>query len=317
MQNIAKDLFQEQINQLTNVKNLIDDKFDNAINILNAAEQIVLTGVGKSGHIAKKINATMLSYGLPTIYLDPVEALHGDLGLVKEGASIILLSKSGTTNELISLYPYLKSRNCKLIGLVGNSKSFLADNSDVFIDLTIDKEACPFNLAPTSSTTVSLVMGDAIAVALVKAKGLRPRDFSINHPSGQLGRNTILKVKDVMTSGEKLPIIDEKSNLNDAIIEITKKNLGCVIVNNDKNIGILTDGDIRRILQRKLDINNTIVKDVMTSDPITINENRYLGEALSLMEKRSSQISLLPVLDDNKNLTGLIRIHDIYGSEVL
>lgn len=317
MQNIAKDLFQEQIKQLENVKNLIDDKFDNAINILNAAEQIVLTGVGKSGHIAKKINATMLSYGLPTIYLDPVEALHGDLGLVKEGASIILLSKSGTTNELISLYPYLKSRNCKLIGLVGNSKSFLADNSDVFLDLTIDKEACPFNLAPTSSTTVSLVMGDAIAVALVNAKGLRPRDFSINHPSGQLGRNTILKVKDVMTSGEKLPIIDENANLNDAIIEITKKNLGCVIVNNDKNIGILTDGDIRRILQRKLDINNTIVKDVMTSDPITINENRYLGEALSLMEKRSSQISLLPVLDDNKNLTGLIRIHDIYGSEVL
>jgi arabinose-5-phosphate isomerase len=317
MQNIAKDLFQEQIKQLENVKNLIDDKFDNAINILNAAEQIVLTGVGKSGHIAKKINATMLSYGLPTIYLDPVEALHGDLGLVKEGASVILLSKSGTTNELISLYPYLKSRNCKLIGLVGNCKSFLADNSDVFLDLTIDKEACPFNLAPTSSTTVSLVMGDAIAVALVKAKGLRPRDFSINHPSGQLGRNTILKVKDVMTSGEKLPIIDEKANLNDAIIEITKKNLGCVIVNNDKNIGILTDGDIRRILQRKLDINNTIVKDVMTSDPITINENRYLGEALSLMEKRSSQISLLPVLDDNKNLTGLIRIHDIYGSEVL
>lgn len=317
MQNIAKDLFQEQIKQLENVKNLIDDKFDNAINILNAAEQIVLTGVGKSGHIAKKINATMLSYGLPTIYLDPVEALHGDLGLVKEGASVILLSKSGTTNELISLYPYLKSRNCKLIGLVGNSKSFLADNSDVFLDLTIDKEACPFNLAPTSSTTVSLVMGDAIAVALVKVKGLRPRDFSINHPSGQLGRNTILKVKDVMTSGEKLPIIDENANLNDAIIEITKKNLGCVIVNNDKNIGILTDGDIRRILQRKLDINNTIVKDVMTSDPITINENRYLGEALSLMEKRSSQISLLPVLDDNKNLTGLIRIHDIYGSEVL
>jgi len=314
---IAKDLFQEQINQLTNVMNHIDSKFEEVISILNAAEQIVLTGVGKSGHIAKKINATMLSYGLPTIYLDPVEALHGDLGLVKEGASIILLSKSGTTNELISLYPYLKSRNCKLIALVGNSKSFLADNSDVFLDLTIDKEACPFNLAPTSSTTVSLVMGDAIAVALVHKKGLRPRDFSINHPSGQLGRNTILKVKDVMTSGEKLPIIDENANLNDAIIEITKKNLGCVIVNNDKNIGILTDGDIRRILQRKLDINNTIVKDVMTTDPISINENRYLGEALSLMEKRSSQISLLPVLDDNNNLKGLIRIHDIYGSEVL
>lgn len=314
---IAEEVFQDQINQLINVKNLINEKFDLVIDLLNESKQIVLTGVGKSGYIAKKINATMLSYGLPSIYLEPVEALHGDLGLVNESATVILLSKSGTTDELINLYPYLKSRNCKLISIVGNSKSFLALNSDYFLDVTVEKESCPFNLAPTNSTTATLVMGDAIAIALVKKKGLRPRDFSINHPSGQLGRNTILKVKDVMSRDEKLPIISSEANLNDAIIEITKKNLGCVLVNDNNGLGLLTDGDIRRILQRKLDINDTIVKDVMTKDPIRINQEKYLGEALSLMEKRTSQISLLPVVDDNNILVGLVRIHDIYGSEML
>lgn len=314
---IAEEVFQDQINQLTHVKNLINEKFDIVIDLLNESKQIVLTGVGKSGYIAKKINATMLSYGLPSIYLEPVEALHGDLGLVNESATVILLSKSGTTDELINLYPYLKSRNCKLISIVGNSKSFLALNSDYYLDVTVEKESCPFNLAPTNSTTATLVMGDAIAIALVKKKGLRPRDFSINHPSGQLGRNTILKVKDVMSRDEKLPIISSEANLNDAIIEITKKNLGCVLVNDNNGLGLLTDGDIRRILQRKLDINDTIVKDVMTKDPIRINQEKYLGEALSLMEKRTSQISLLPVVDDNNSLVGLVRIHDIYGSEML
>lgn len=314
--NIAQEVFQDSINQLQKVKSLLSDSFDQVVDLLNNSEQIVLTGVGKSGYIGKKINATMLSYGLPTIFLDPVEALHGDLGLVKDGSTVILLSKSGTTDELINLYPYLKSRNCKLVSIVGNSKSFLAQNSDFFLDVTVEKESCPFNLAPTNSTTVTLVMGDALAIALVKKKGLRPRDFSINHPSGQLGRNTILKVKDVMSRDDKLPIIDSNSNLNDAIIEITKKNLGCVLTKDD-GLGLLTDGDIRRILQRKLDINSTIVKDVMTKDPITINQEKYLGEALSLMEKRTSQISLLPVVDNDNNLVGLLRIHDIYGSEML
>jgi len=314
--NIAQEVFQDSINQLQKVKSLLSESFDQVVDLLNNSEQIVLTGVGKSGYIGKKINATMLSYGLPTIFLDPVEALHGDLGLVKDGSTVILLSKSGTTDELINLYPYLKSRNCKLVSIVGNSKSFLAQNSDFFLDVTVEKESCPFNLAPTNSTTVTLVMGDALAIALVKKKGLRPRDFSINHPSGQLGRNTILKVKDVMSSDDKLPIIDSNSNLNDAIIEITKKNLGCVLTKDD-GLGLLTDGDIRRILQRKLDINSTIVKDVMTKDPITINQEKYLGEALSLMEKRTSQISLLPVVDNDNNLVGLLRIHDIYGSEML
>lgn len=315
--NIAEEVFQDQINQLTNVKNLINEKFDLVIDLLNESKQIVLTGVGKSGYIAKKINATMLSYGLPSIFLEPVEALHGDLGLVNDSSTVILLSKSGTTDELINLYPYLKSRNCKLVSIVGNSKSFLALNSDYYLDVTVEKESCPFNLAPTNSTTATLVMGDAIAIALVKKKGLRPRDFSVNHPSGQLGRNTILKVKDVMSRDEKLPIISSEANLNDAIIEITKKNLGCVLVNDINGLGLLTDGDIRRILQRKLDINDTIVKDVMTKDPIRINQEKYLGEALSLMEKRTSQISLLPVVDDKNSLVGLVRIHDIYGSEML
>lgn len=317
MQKIAKDIFQEQLNQIQNVMNLINDDFEKVIKLLNNSNQIIITGVGKSGYIGKKINATLLSYGIPSIFLDPVEALHGDLGIVNQGACVVLLSKSGSTDELVNLYPYLRSRNCKIIAMVGNDKSFFATNSDIFLNVSVEKEACPFNLAPTSSTTVSLIMGDAIAIALVKAKGLRPRDFSINHPSGQLGRNTILKVKDVMHSGDKLPIINADANLNDAIIEITKKNQGCVIIKNNEKFGILTDGDIRRILQRKLDINSTIVSDVMTKEPISVNEDRYLGEALSLMEKRQSQISLLPVVNDNSELTGLIRIHDIYGSEIV
>lgn len=314
---IAEEVFQQQIDELIKVKGKLNDTFDNVIELLNSSEQIVLTGVGKSGYIAKKINATMLSYGLPSIYLEPVEALHGDLGLVKKGACVILLSKSGTTNELINLYPYLKGRGCKLISLVGNSKSFLAINSDYFLDVSVDKESCPFNLAPTSSTTTTLVMGDAIAIALVKKRKLRSEDFSINHPSGQLGRNTILKVKDVMASGDKLPLISSNSTLNDAIIEITKKNLGCVLINDNNNLGLLTDGDMRRILQRKLDINTTKVYEVMTNNPITINQEKYLGEALAIMEKRVSQISLLPVVNDENALSGLIRIHDIYGNELL
>lgn len=314
---IAEEVFQQQIDELIKVKGKLNDTFDNVIELLNSSEQIVLTGVGKSGYIAKKINATMLSYGLPSIYLEPVEALHGDLGLVKKGACVILLSKSGTTNELINLYPYLKGRGCKLISLVGNSKSFLAINSDYFLDVSVDKESCPFNLAPTSSTTTTLVMGDAIAIALVKKRKLRSEDFSINHPSGQLGRNTILKVKDVMASGDKLPLISSNSTLNDAIIEITKKNLGCVLINDNNNLGLLTDGDMRRILQRKLDINTTKVYEVMTNNPITINQEKYLGEALAIMEKRVSQISLLPVVNDENTLSGLIRIHDIYGNELL
>lgn len=317
MHKIAKEVFQEQLNQIQYVMSLIDDNFDKAIDILNNSQQIIITGVGKSGYIGKKINATLLSYGIKSLFLDPVEALHGDLGIVNDRASVILLSKSGSTDELVNLYPYLRSRNCKIIAMVGNDKSFFATNSDVFLNVSVNKEACPFNLAPTSSTTVSLVMGDAISIALVKAKELRPRDFSVNHPSGQLGRNTILKVKDVMHSGEKLPIVDETATLNQAIIEITKKNLGCVIIQTGNSFGILTDGDIRRILQRKLDINSTIVAEVMTKEPITVNENRYLGEALSLMEKRQSQISLLPVVNDNSELTGLIRIHDIYGNEMV
>ena len=314
---VAEEVFQQQIDELIKVKSKLNDTFDNVIELLNSSEQIVLMGVGKSGYTAKKINATMLSYGLPSIYLEPVEALHGDLGLVKKDACVILLSKSGTTNELINLYPYLKGRGCKLISLVGNSKSFLAINSDYFLDMSVDKEACPFNLAPTSSTTTTLVMGDAISIALVKKKGLRPEDFSINHPSGQLGRNTILKVKDVMASGDKLPLISSNATLNEAIIEITKKNLGCVLINDGDALGLLTDGDIRRILQRKLDINTTNVGEVMTKNPITIYQEKYLGEALAIMEKRVSQISLLPVVNQDNSLTGIIRIHDIYGNELL
>ena len=316
MQSIAKEILIQESESLKIASKRINDSFDKAIDFLINSDPIIFTGVGKSGYIARKIVATLNSYGIKSIFLDAVEALHGDLGIVPKGSSAILISKSGSTDELVQLLPYLKSRNCNLIGLFGNQSSYLASNVDVNIDASVDKEACPLNLAPTSSTTLALALGDAIAGALVVKKEIKSRDFSINHPSGQLGRNTNLKVQDVMKIGDSLPIIESGNSLKNAVIEISRKSLGCVcVVEGTRFLGIITDGDIRRALEDHDNLSNIPVEEIMTQNPVSINKEEFLGLALDLMENRVSQISVLPVLE-NEELVGLIRIHDVYGKNI-
>lgn len=293
---------------------LIDESVVEPIKILSESNLILTTGVGKSGFIAKKFAATLSSYGVRAIYLEPVEALHGDLGIAEKNSSIVLISKSGTTSELLNLFPYLKARNINTVSITANKESFLAKNCDYHFYTKVEKESCPLNLAPTTSTTLALAICDSISASLVKIKDIKVEDFARNHPSGQLGRNNTLKVSDVMKSGELIPLVESGSMVKDAIIEISNKGLGCVCVLKSNTLyGILTDGDIRRSLQQNQDINETLIDDVMTKNPITIKQDATLGTALGVMENRKSKIGVLPVVDDSESLVGVIQIHDIFG----
>ncbi len=301
----------EESNAILKIINQNNDNIFEAINLISNCNKVIFSGVGKSGLIAQKIAATFSSIGVPACFLHPVEALHGDLGLVQDGDVTIMLSKSGTTEELIKLYPYLSSKT-KIITITSNTNSYLSNKADISIDASIEKEACPNNLAPMTSTTVALAIGDALAACLIKMNKFTSTDFSKFHPLGQLGKNLTIKVSEVMHSGNKLPYVNSNSDLKDAIIEISNKGLGIVcVVENGKLIGIITDGDLRRTLEKDLDIRNLKVEDVMTKKPIIISPDLVLGEALSIMEERKSQINVLPVVDENSNCLGVIRLHDI------
>ncbi len=312
----ANRVFDEEIMALQKVKSLLNGDFADAVNMVANAHKIVVTGVGKSGNIGNKISATLSSIGVSSVFLHPVDALHGDIGIVQEGDVAILLSKSGGTEELVRFIPYLKMRKAKIIAIVGNMESYLARSADIALNATVEKEACPFNLAPTTSTTVALALGDALAVAVMKVRGVTQEDFSRLHPSGQIGRNITLHVKDVMHSKEKMPRITSDASMRDLIIEMSNKALGCVCVcdENEKLLGLVTDGDIRRIFQKVKDLDSVSISDVMTPKPVKVNEDSYLAEALSLMENRKSQISVLPVLNKQDQCVGVIRIHDIISS---
>jgi arabinose-5-phosphate isomerase len=314
--NTGKKVLRDEINSINKVIDNIDISFFKSVCLLSEAKKIILTGIGKSGLIAQKIAATFSSLGFPSVFLHPVEALHGDIGIVQAGDVAILLSKSGSTEEIVKLLPYLKSRQCKTIALAGEANSYLAINSDNFINAEVESEACYLNLAPTNSTTVALAIGDALSVALSKYQDLKVEDFAKQHPLGQLGRNVTLQVKDVMHKGDKMPFIYNGDEFIKAIIEISAKKLGCVcIIDKDKKLcGLITDGDIRRTLMNNYDIRDLTVNDIMTKNPITINPEILLGEAISVMSNRESQISVLPVVDNNYHCIGVIRVHDIIRS---
>jgi len=313
---IGKQALTDEIDALIRARDILSDEFGIAVHMLAKANKIIVTGVGKSGLIARKIAATFSSIGISSLFLHPVEALHGDIGVVQKGDVTILLSKSGTTDELLKLLPYLKMRNSGIISILGNVDTAIGRFSDVIINGSVTHEACPFNLAPTSSSTLSLALGDALAIAVMKTKNVSLSDFSRLHPLGQIGRSVTVKVSDIMHTGNKIPIISYDSSFRDAVIEITKKDLGCVCITDSKNIlqGIITDGDVRRILQQTENMTGLKSSSVMTKCPITINEDAYLHEALALMENRNSEISVLPVVDDFGNIKGVIRIHDIIRS---
>ncbi len=295
------------------------DQVERVIEILTGCKgKVVLLGVGKSGIIAQKIAATMTSSGTASIYLHPSDALHGGLGIVRPDDVVIALSNSGETDEVIQILPYLKRRQVPIIALVGNVNSTLAERADAVLDASVDQEACPLNLAPTTSTTVALAIGDALAMTLMQAKGLTSDDFALNHPAGQLGKRLTLRVADLMHAGVKNPTISTAAPWLEVISAISKFGLGAVNVvdGEGKLAGIITDGDLRRSLQ-KIDyanLSNIRSEALMTSDPVVVTPEMLAFDALRLMEDRPSQISVLPVVDDKRACIGLIRVHDIVRS---
>lgn len=305
-------------------KLLLNNNFIAAVELLTSSHKIIVSGVGKSGIIGQKIAATLSSTGSSAVFLHPVEALHGDIGMVQKGDVVLLLSKSGNTEELIKTIPYLKMRSANIISIVGNISSHLARNSDVVLDASVIKEACPFNLAPTASTTVALAIGDALAVALMYKKNITLEDFSRLHPLGQIGRIVTLNVQDVMKNFSEIATVNSRATFKETLVAMSKKPNGCCccIDENFNLLGILTDGDVRRVLERYDDIRELFITDVMTKKPVTISPTSPLVEALALMENRENQISILPVVSKNstsdnklnnnpKQLLGLVRLHDI------
>ncbi|MBE9193635.1 KpsF/GutQ family sugar-phosphate isomerase [Gloeocapsopsis crepidinum LEGE 06123] len=295
---------------------LQSEHVEKAVEILaNCRGKVVLAGVGKSGIVARKIAATLTSTGTLAVYLHPADALHGDLGIVTSDDVAMVLSNSGETDELVVMLPHLKARQVPIIALVGNLRSTLARNADVVMDAAVDKEACPFNLAPTTSTTVALSIGDALAMTLMQVKGLTPEGFAVNHPAGRLGKRLTLRVRDLMHSGVENPTVSPQASWIEVLTTISKGGLGAVNVVDDLGhlLGIITDGDLRRLLQKAqhkdLDSFNAIA--IMTANPVVVSPELLAFHALELMENRPSQISILPVVDGQEHCIGLIRLHDI------
>jgi arabinose-5-phosphate isomerase len=297
------------------------EEVDRVVAILTGCPgKIILLGVGKSGIIAQKIAATMTSSGTAAVHLHPSDALHGGLGIVNPDDVVLMLSNSGETDELLVLLPFLKQRKVPLIAIVGNLKSTIAQRADAVIDASVDQEACPLNLAPTTSTTVALAMGDALAMALMRAKGLTEGDFAINHPAGRLGKRLTLRVADLMHGGAENPTVPDDAAWLEIISALTHFGLGAVNVidKNRRLAGIITDGDLRRSLQRinpaDLSFANLRCDQLMTRDPVVTNPEMLAFDALRLMEDRPSQISVLPVIDADRLCVGLLRLHDIVRS---
>ncbi|AFM05511.1 KpsF/GutQ family protein [Bernardetia litoralis DSM 6794] len=311
----ANEVFDLEIDALQKAKQQIATTFQKAVElILSSKGKIVITGVGKSGIIAHKISATLASTGTPSVFLNASEALHGDLGMVSKGDIVIMLSKSGTTIELVKMLPTLHKVGAKTIGIFSNIETRLAKNLDLLLDATVEREACPLNLAPMSSTTVSLVIGDALAAALIKARDFKDKDFAVFHPAGQLGRNLLLTAADVMHNNENLPIVSAQNSLKEVVIVMTKYNLGAVCVCDETNKleGIITDGDVRRFLTHS-DTLTAKAEEIMTKNPISLNPTMRLSEVLNVMENKKRQIYVAPVIDEQNNCLGIVRMHDILG----
>ncbi len=293
---------------------LLDAQFDNAVDsILECKGKVVVCGIGKSGSVAQKVTATLCSTGTEAVFLHAAEAIHGDIGIYRRGDIVVFFTKSGTTAEMLQLIPFFKERESKIIAVTGNMHSPVARQSDFIINASVEREADTLNLAPTASSTVALALGDALAVALMHARGFGERDFARLHPGGQLGKNLLLKVSDVMHPTQHIATVDTTTSLRDVIIAMTKHNLGaaCVVDADGSFAGIITDGDVRRILIHTTDINSISAQSMMTANPVTVAPDAPLKVAVDLMENRSSQLSVLPVIDAGK-LMGLIRIHDVY-----
>ncbi|MFH0703297.1 MAG: KpsF/GutQ family sugar-phosphate isomerase [bacterium] len=313
----AKEVLEIEAASVTKLINRLGDPFLKAIEILYGCKgRVIVTGMGKSGIIGKKIAATFSSTGTPSFFLHPAESTHGDSGVLTREDVILAISNSGETTELLYLLPLIKRFDIKLIALTGKINSTLAQKSDITLDLSVEKEACPFGLAPTASTTAALAMGDALAICLLQKKGFTQEDFLLFHPSGSLGKGLFWKVEDLMISGDKLPIIKAESKFQKAVVEISDKRLGLAIVvdENNKLQGILTDGDIRRTLTEYREVSNLKVKDVMTKNPKIIEKEDLAAKALQIMEKYS--ITSIIILNNDGCPEGVIHIHNLLKAGV-
>ncbi len=290
----------------------IDAQFDSACELLLAVTgRIIVTGMGKSGHIARKIAATLASTGSPAYFVHPGEASHGDMGMITADDAVIALSNSGEVGEIVTLLPLLKRLGVPLISMTGNPASSLARASDAHLDTGVETEACPLDLAPTSSTTTALVMGDALAIALLEARGFTADDFAFSHPGGTLGRKLLLLVSDVMRSGEGIPRVEQHLKLSSALLEISDKGLGMTTVVDDNGhlVGVFTDGDLRRSLDSRIDINETTIGELMSGNAKTARPDMLAAEAMRIMEE--NEIGALVVVDDNDSLAGVLHLKDL------
>jgi len=312
----AKKTIDLEARSISNLSGLLDQDFEKAINAINNCDgRLVVSGIGKSAIIAQKIVATLNSTGTPSVFLHAADAIHGDIGMVQQNDIVMIISKSGESPEIKVLVPLIKNFKNTIIAICGNMQSYLAKCADIILNTTVSEEACPNNLAPTSSTTAQMVMGDAIAICLMEIKGFSTEDFAKFHPGGTLGKKLYLRVSDLIINNEK-PAVKENSPLKDVIIEITKKRLGAAVILDDKEfvLGIITDGDLRRMLEKNLFTTDVKAKDIMTLHPKTIESSQLAVNALDIMRKKN--ITQLIVLENNR-YAGIVHLHDLVREGII
>jgi len=315
---VAKQVFLDETTSINQIYNNLGAGFLDAINIiLNCEGKVVVAGMGKSGHIARKIAATFASTGTPAFFVHPAEALHGDLGMIDNKDVVIAISYSGESEELISILPVLRRKHVPIIAMTSSSTSTLAKISNCILDIKVDKEACPLGLAPTSSTTVTLVLGDALAVSLLTIRGFKKEDFALSHPGGSLGRKLLTTAGDIMRTGIYLPIVSQETLLHDVVVEISQKGLGLagVVDNTGKLLGVITDGDLRRLLDKFGDCSATLAKEIMNPTPKTVHVDSLAVTAVDIMEKE--KITGFLVVDDDNKLLGAFNVHDLFKARLL
>lgn len=315
---MAREVLEIEARAISGLVARLDERFANAVDLIRSCcGRVVVSGMGKSGHIARKIASTLASTGTPAFFVHPAEASHGDLGMVTREDVFIALSNSGESTELLSIVPFLKRQGAKLIALTGNLESTLARESDVPLYAGAEKEACPLNLAPTASTTAALALGDALAVALMQVRGFTRDEFAAAHPGGSLGRRLLTHVHDVMRTGEEMPVIRQNSRAMDGLVEMSRGRMGmaAVVDDRDRVVGIFTDGDLRRTLERGVDLQAACMHEIMTRHPCTISPDKLAAQAVELMER--FKINQILVVDTEERLVGALNMHDLFRGRVI
>jgi arabinose-5-phosphate isomerase len=315
---LANAVIDAEVDAISAMKANLDESFEGSCKAILACKgRVIISGMGKSGHISNKIAATFASTGTPAFFVHPGEALHGDLGMITGDDVVIAISNSGTTEEVVTLASLVKRLGTVVIGMSGDTQSPLAELSDYHLDIAVEKEACPMGLAPTSSTTVTLVMGDALAVALLEARGFTPEDFARSHPGGRLGKRLLVHVKDIMHSGDEMPVCSPDTLLKDAILEMTGKKLGATLVADKQgNLkGIFTDGDLRRCFENGIDMKDVTIGEVAHKNCVSTNQDELGVNVVNLMQEK--EITVLPVVDDENKVRGIIHMHDLLKAGIV